>query len=210
MNTLRTILTAALLALAAPALAQPYVGASLGLLTAETSSRDNDSSSQDIILGYRFSEFLSAEAATLQAGSVLGRQSLGFPDQSTVQNMSQNWNLKGYRVSVLGRLPLNQFFALLGRASAVRLEGKFRSRSFNSVDDDANPLTPSIITSDVSTSSSGEKTLLGLGAGLELSLSRSFQFRVMHEYVDLKDDLFGGAEPLDSLRITSFEALYRF
>lgn len=152
-----TILSAPTLMIAASAsLAQDqfddsgfYVGGSYGLVSLEGDNFDDDDNAPKLFAGFQILPFLGIEAA--------------YHDFGEYENPAFQAEIESYSLSVVGRLPLSNSFAVFGRLGPMWSETELRSGPF-------------VADSDT------EEVLLG--AGMEFELADNVDLRLSYDWVD--------------------------
>lgn len=115
MNLIRTLIAFALLALALPAAAQPYVFGLFTRANADTRVTPDTSGSEFAMnagAGWRFSKHFSAELGYLSVGNL-----------SSADGLTE-FKIDGFGVAAVGTLPLSGPWALVGKVGAYSLDGE--------------------------------------------------------------------------------------
>jgi hypothetical protein len=158
---MKTLLATIILALAAPAAAQPYVHIGPARVQIEAGGISDTASKPYVAAGWRFGEHLALEASYVDAGVVHGR--------------SRAWSASGPGLAVLGTVPIGANLALLGKLGAYSLE----SESTDSTMRGAGPPPAKV----------NLGTRPALGIGVLYALHPRLQLRAMLDQIDGKGEL---------------------
>lgn len=155
-----------------------YVGAGFGQASAEDDATgfDEDDTGFKVFGGYTFNRYVGAEAAYFDGGEM---------SQDFGGGLSIDAQFTGLNFSLLGRLPLNDSFAVFGKAG------------FATYDIDA---TARVNGTVVATSDDDEQEDVSYGFGAALSFG-PFDVRAEYEAIEVEDGEFN---------IMSVSGVYRF
>jgi OOP family OmpA-OmpF porin len=155
-----------------------YIGAGFGQASTEddVSGFDQDETGFKVFGGYTFNRYVGAEAAYFDGGEM---------SQNFGGGRSVDAQFTGLNFSLLGRLPLNDSFALFGKAG------------FATYDVDA---TARVNGTVIATSDDDEEEDLFFGVGAALSFG-PFDVRAEYEAIEVEDGEFN---------IMSVSGVYRF
>jgi len=214
----RLLAAAVLAALTGAAQAQPYISVGTNATSVGVSYPSNRVEADDVsvfaALGYRWSRYVAAEVATFTPGSLRDQTLLVQPTSSTPMlwtETKRSWKANGFRLSVLGTIPLTDHWALLGRLSAYHLRTE-SSTSFKSMQDDGNPTTP-LSVSGSSSNASASTVVPGYGLGIEARVGYTPVYvRASVEQIHLRSGMFGAGNDLNHNRIRTsmVEVRYQF
>jgi hypothetical protein len=185
MTALRTLIAAAALLCAAPALAQPYVWGAIGgaKLEARTSpdvsGRDNGAGQLGI--AWRFNRYLAVEAGYLDVPSY----------DALTPSLNAFWSADGYTLAAVGNVPLGERWSLVGKVGAWDAKSEFKTVT---VPGGAVTATKTDL---------GSRPLFGLG--IEFHLDEHLRLRAIYEQVRGKDSL-----EFDKLQLFSVGAVIQF
>lgn len=169
------ILTALLLAIAAPAAAEPYLFVGTGIARAETTLVPDASGSSfmpfSIGGGYRFTPHLSAETSFFNVSRMVGKSQQGT---TVTQN---TWSAYGAELSIVGTVPVTQSLSLLGKAGGAFVKAQ-------NIRSDIDTATNQF--SDTTTASDGIHPSAGIGASYVVG--KETALRVMAQHIDMDNE----------------------
>ena len=207
----RILVLAALSIVALSAHAQPYIGASVSGIRSDSDAvgaGPDSHSFPSLALGYRVSKYLSIEGATFRPDSLLQRAFTVALAPDTTRLVNRVWNdANGYRLSVLGTLPITENLSILGRASAYRIKAHF---ALSDITTQCPTPTTCVNLAQSSESVNASETLPALGIGAEYEMIPELRVRLIHERIKPKAGMFGAGNDLERISTTSLEVLYQF
>lgn len=187
--------------------AQPYIGVTVSGIRTEAESAGYETRSvASLFAGYRASKHLAVEAGLFRPNTLLQRADSKRLSPDTINTVTRAWGgMEGYRLSLLGTLPVTDSFSILSRASAYRVKANYL------LTDTTTQCAPSCATlAQSSATVHASETLLGFGLGAEFVVFSAVSARLMYEQIKPKAGMFGTGNDLDSISTTSIEVLYQF
>lgn len=125
-------------------------------------SRDSNDTGGKLFVGYRFNDYLGLEAAYID----FGKEKFTYQDPSV--HGSGNVKVSAYSMAAVGRLPLGNSFALLGKIGVANAQAKYN-------DNWSDTGVPG------STSGTKNTTVPVLGIGVDYALGKSLSLRAEYE-----------------------------
>ena len=172
--------------LSADALENPwYVGGGVGQSKADdacdgVSSCDDTDTGWKLFGGYRFTQYVAVEAGYVDLGEFSGNVSgIGVSAEAT-----------GVTAHVVGTLPINDRFSLLGRLGTIYADVDVKASAFG-----------------ISVSEDDQSFAFAAGLGAEVNITDQFSLRAEYElFKDIGDDNTGE----DDVYLASVSAVFRF